>query len=79
MVLDEFNRLQIKEDQSKGGESALMAKGKGRGKKRVQNVSVASAGVGMSEVKCWTCGKKGHLKFNCPEHKGKKKRGGKAK
>ena len=52
MVLDEFNQLQIEEDQTNGGESTLIAKGKGRGKKRVQNVSVASAGAGKSEVEC---------------------------
>ena len=45
----------------------------------MQNTSVASAGAGKSEVECWTCGEKGHLKFNCPKCKGKKKKGGKAK
>ena len=76
MDLDEFNWLQIEEDQSKGSESALIAKGKMERQKRTQAVSI---GVGKSEVEWWTCGEKGHLKLNCPKRKGKKKKGGKAK
>jgi hypothetical protein len=66
-LLEEFERLKIEECQLKATESAL-AVGKGRGKGR----HASNSNGGKSDIECWKCGKKGHIKADC-NSKGKKK------
>ena len=75
-ILEEFNRLQIEESQSKATENAMMAKGgKGKGKKPQKGTGSTSGGTTNPDIECWTCGEKGHYKDKCPK-KLKKKSGG---
>ena len=74
-ILEEFDRLQIEESQSKATENAMMAKGgKGKGKKPQKGTGLTSRGTTNPDVECWTCGEKGHYKDKCPK-KPKKKSG----
>ena len=75
-ILEEFDRLQIEESQSKVTENAMMAKGgKGKGKKPRKGPGSTSRGATNPDIECWTCGEKGHYKDKCPK-KFKKKSGG---
>jgi hypothetical protein len=69
-LIDEFERLQVEERQLKAAESALaITKGRGKGnrkdggksKENRRNANASSS----SEVECWKCGEKGHVKFGC--------------
>ena len=54
-------------------ENAMMAKGgKGKGKKPRKAIGSTSGGTTNLDIKCWTCGEKGHHKDKCPK-KSKKK------
>ena len=76
MILEELNYLQIKESQSKVTQNPMMAKGgKGKGKKPWKGTRSTSRGATNPDIKCWTCGEKGHYKDKCPK-KSKKKYGG---
>jgi hypothetical protein len=68
MLIDEFERLTIEERQLKASENALIA-AKGRGKTQARG---GTSSTTKSDVECWNCGKKGHLKADC-RSKAKKK------
>jgi Zinc knuckle len=67
-LVDEFERLTIEECQLKASENALAAT-KGRGKPQARS---GSSNATKTDVECWKCGKKGHMKADC-HSKAKKK------
>ena len=80
LILEEFDRLQIEESQLKATENALMAKGgKGKGKKLRKGTGSTSGGTTNPDIKCWTCGEKGHYKDKCPKKPKKKSSGNRGK
>ena len=65
-ILEEFDRLQIKECQSKAAENAMLAKGgKGKGKKK-KGSTQQSRNVANPDINCWNCGEKDHSHTRCP-------------
>jgi Zinc knuckle len=67
-LIDEFERLTIEERQLKASENALAA-AKGRGKPQARG---GTSNTTKTDVECWKCGKKGHMKADC-HSKAKKK------
>ena len=73
LIPEEFDHLQIKKFQLKATENAMMAKGgKGKGKKPWKGAGLSSGGLTNSDIKCWTCGKKVHIKTKCLKRSKKK-------
>ena len=69
-LFDEFEKLKIEEQQLKSAKNALSAtKGQGKG----WNTENSSTGK-KTDIECWKCGKKGHVKADCHQ-KDKKKDG----
>ena len=65
-LLDEYERLKIKERQLKAAESILAAaKGCSKGKRTSNNSTRSSSNSGKTNAECWNCGKKGHIQANC--------------
>jgi hypothetical protein len=58
-LIDEFEHLLIEEQQLKSFENALTAKGKGRGR---GNGTSQASGSPKTDVECWNCERKGHIK-----------------
>jgi gag-polypeptide of LTR copia-type/Zinc knuckle len=67
-LIDEFERLTIEARQLKASENAL-ATAKGRGKPQAHG---STSNTTKTDVECWKCGKKGHMKADC-RSKAKKK------
>jgi len=77
-LLDEFECLVIKDVQLKANENALAVAGKSVKKSRKSNDNKGNTSKSNhTEVECWNCGKKGHIRKNC--HSKKKKNDNKDK
>ena len=78
-ILEEFDRLQIKDSQSKTAENAMMATGiKGKGKKKKSPMH-PSGNLTNPDIECWNCGEKGHVRSKCPKKPKRKQTSNKGK
>jgi hypothetical protein len=78
-ILEEFDRLQIEESQSKEAENAMTAKGgKGKGKRKKENNTTSRKPINP-DIDCWGCGEKGHIKTKRPKKPKKKPNGNQGK